>query len=128
MLNVITGKDQKSIPIKLNGQPIVLKAGQEVYTDAVVWPDHDDLALSFKASSTGIPNISIYMEECHCEPKDNQVDDKSVKGIVIIDGMIDTDWHNCEIKPLALKAFRFHVLENSTTAPDCEVELILSCK
>lgn len=128
MLNVITGKDQKAIPILLNGKPIVLSSGQEVYSDAIVWPDHDDLALSFKATSTGIPNISIYMEECHCEPKDNAQDDKSIKGAVIIEGMIDTNWHNCELKPLALKAFRFHILENSTTAPDTALDLILSCK
>lgn len=128
MLNIISGKDQKSISIKLNGKPIIIKAGGEEYTDAIIWPDHDDLALSYKVNSKGIPNISIYMEECFCEPKDNEKDEKSVKGLIIAEDMIDTYWHNCAIKPLPLKSFRFHVLQNSTTAPDCEVELILSCK
>lgn len=131
MLKIIEGKDSQIIPVTINGQSIVLEAGDIIYSDSIVLPDHEETAISYRAKSNGIPNISIFMEECHCEPKDNEADDRCVVaegGKAIVDGMIDQKQHHCLIYPLPLKVFRFRIEEHSTTAPGTEVEIILSCK
>ena len=127
MLNVITGKDQASYPMQVKGQPIVINAGETIYTDAVV-SDHDNLAVSYQAQSDGIPNLSISLEQCYDTPKDNESDPISVAGQVIESSLIDKDWHNCGLKVLPLKTLRFKIVENSTTAPQVTLNLILSCK
>lgn len=131
MFTIVYNKGDQIIPIKVDGREISIDAGEILYTDAITIPDHEKTALSYRIKSRGIPNISIFMEECHCEPKENEADYRCVVAQgngAIIEGLIDTDQHHCSISPLPLKCFRFRIEELSTTAPTAIVELIISCK
>lgn len=131
MFKIVQNKGDQVIPVTLGGKDIVIGASDILYTDAIMVPDHEKIALSYRIESDGIPNIFIFMEECHYEPKDNEEDDGCVVvegGKAIVSGLIDKDQHHCLINPLPLKCFRFRIEQQSTTAPDSIVELIISCK
>lgn len=131
MITIIEGKGSQSKPVTIEGEPIIIEAGDILFSDAIIVPDHEDVGLSYRVHSSGIPNISIFLEECHVEPAENKDDPLCVQaegGKAIVVGLIDTDQHHCAINPLPLKCFRFRIEELSNTAPKARIDLNVSCK
>jgi len=95
------------------------------------------ICLSYRAkSTTGTPDIDIYLEQTHIDP--NEVDTgEGVVGDVDngwaipagsskIADVIDEVWHHVVISPLALPFLRFLCDGQGANPADCTLELVLS--